>query len=119
LSPGPITSRFRDNAYQQFLKNIDSQHSPFQHVYAALTKRLGNELGDPPFTLGPESIEKRLIKILDAKKPKAHYYVTFPAYLFAVLKRCLPTTMLDKLLLRAAGKEAKNLHSAERWKKIL
>ncbi|MEE9411452.1 MAG: short-chain dehydrogenase, partial [Methylococcales bacterium] len=31
-------------------------------------------------------------------KPKARYYVTFPTYLFAYLKRLLPDVLLDKIL---------------------
>lgn len=109
IEPGPITSNFRANAYQQFLNNIDQRRSSFRALYASLSKRLSNNLTDPPFTLGPEAVEKALVHALEAKQPKARYYVTFPTCMFAVLKRCLPHRLLDKVLLRAAGDEAKQL----------
>ncbi len=109
IEPGPITSNFRANAYQQFLNNIDATHSPFRALYASLSKRLSNNLTDPPFTLGPEAVEKALLHALEAKQPKARYYVTLPTYLFAFLKRSLSHRLLDKILLRAAGDEAKQL----------
>ena len=56
-----------------------------------------------PFTLPPEAVLKKVIRALEARKPKARYYVTFPTYLFGTLKRVLPTGTLDKIL-RQAGK---------------
>lgn len=109
IEPGPITSQFRANAYQQFLKNIDAERSPFKALYARLSKRLSNSVTDPAFTLGPEAVEKALLHALEAKKPQARYYVTFPTHLFALLKRSLTHRLLDKILLRAAGDEAKQL----------
>lgn len=109
IEPGPITSRFRANAYQQFLTNIQTEQSPFRALYARLSKRLSNDLTDPPFTLGPEAVEKALLHALEAKKPQARYYVTFPTHMFALLKRSLTHRLLDKILLRAAGDEAKQL----------
>ena len=39
--------------------------------------------------------EWRLIHALEAKRPKARYYVTFPTYAAAFLRRVLPTGALD------------------------
>jgi NAD(P)-dependent dehydrogenase (short-subunit alcohol dehydrogenase family) len=112
IEPGPITSHFRRNAYAMFLKNIQQDQSPFKHIYRALESRLQDDKTDPPFTLGPEAVEAALLHALHAKQPKAHYYVTFPTYLFGFLRRCLSTNLLDKVLLRAAGNEAKLLKNA-------
>jgi NAD(P)-dependent dehydrogenase (short-subunit alcohol dehydrogenase family) len=109
IEPGPITSHFRANAYLQFTNNVDPINSPFRALYTSLSKRLSNNMTDPPFTLGPEAVEKALLHALEAKQPKARYYVTFPTHLFAFLKRSLSHRMLDKILLRAAGDEAKQL----------
>ncbi|NNJ79767.1 MAG: short-chain dehydrogenase, partial [Xanthomonadales bacterium] len=40
---------------------------------------------------------------LESRRPKDRYYVTFPTYLFAFLKRILPGRLLDRLLARAGG----------------
>jgi hypothetical protein len=43
---------------------------------------------------------KKVIKALESRRPRARYYVTFPTYLFRVLKRLLTQDALDRLLLR-------------------
>ena len=41
---------------------------------------------------------KKVIHALEARRPKARYAVTFPTYLFAVLRRILPVRVLDRIL---------------------
>lgn len=109
IEPGAIKSAFRDNAYEKFLRDIDKDISPFARTYHEF------EMNDPPFMLGPEAIEKALLHALEAKRPKARYYITLPTHLFGFLKRLLPTALLDKILLRASGKEAKRLICREQY----
>lgn len=97
IEPGPITSRFRTNAYAAFKRHIDREHSVYREYYARVEKRL--EGPKPlPFTLPPEAVLKQAIKALEARRPKARYAVTFPTYLFAVLRRALPVRVLDTIL---------------------
>ncbi len=105
IEPGPITSRFRANAFAAFQKNIDSENSPHQQLYHSVEKRLASEEGEAPFTLGPEAVLKRVIHALESEHPKARYYVTFPTYLFAFLRRILPVGLLDRILIRTSGFE--------------
>jgi hypothetical protein len=56
-----------------------------------------------PFTLPPEAVLKRVIHALESPRPHARYPVTAPTYLFSVLRRCLPTRMLDVILRQAGG----------------
>ncbi len=109
IEPGPITSQFRDNAYQQFKANIDQENSAHKATYQAVDRRLAKKEGKSkdPFTLGPEAVTKRLIHALEHKRPKARYYVTFPTYLFGGLRRLLSSSMLDRVLLRVSGDENK------------
>ncbi|HFC53925.1 MAG TPA: short-chain dehydrogenase, partial [Gammaproteobacteria bacterium] len=37
---------------------------------------------------------------LESERPRVRYYVTFPTWLFATLKRTLPHAALDRVLLR-------------------
>ncbi|SIS74350.1 SDR family NAD(P)-dependent oxidoreductase [Neptunomonas antarctica] len=110
VEPGPISSDFRKNAYTKFKQNIVIEGSAHQRTYEAVEKRLAAQ-PDPekkdPFTLGPEAVLKRVIHALEAKKPKARYYVTVPTYLFAYLRRLLSANMLDLVLRRAADSENK------------
>ncbi|WP_077731335.1 MULTISPECIES: SDR family oxidoreductase [unclassified Methylocaldum] len=101
VEPGPIVSRFRDNALAMYKKNIDSARSVHREKYLAMESRLAKEGPAVPFTLGPEAVLKAVIHALEAKRPKARYYVTFPTYLFGFLKRILPDRSLDWVLRRA------------------
>jgi hypothetical protein len=46
-----------------------------------------------------------VIHALEAKRPRAHYYVTFPTYLFGTLKRVLSQRALDWVLRRVSRGE--------------
>jgi NAD(P)-dependent dehydrogenase (short-subunit alcohol dehydrogenase family) len=100
VEPGPITSRFRDNAFGLYKKNIEPETSVHRNKYQAMEARLLKEGPAAPFTLGPEAVLHKVIHALEAKRPKARYYVTFPTYLFGYLKRVLPTSWLDEMLRR-------------------
>lgn len=100
VEPGPIVSKFRDNAYQHFKKNIDAPNSAHSDYYEAVDARLSGQKGKIPFTLGPEAVLHKVEHALKVNKPRLRYYVTFPTYLFAVLKRILPHRWLDTILAR-------------------
>jgi NAD(P)-dependent dehydrogenase (short-subunit alcohol dehydrogenase family) len=105
IEPGPIVSRFRDNAYAAYKRNIDRDKSVHINTYQALEKRLLSKGAVAPFTLPAEAVVRRIIHALEADKPKVRYRVTFPTYLFAILKRLLPVTVMDRVLLRASRTE--------------
>ncbi len=98
IEPGPILSHFRENSYALYKKNIDPAHSFHQEAYQAMEDRLQKEGAAVAFTLPAKAVVDKVIHALEAKKPKIRYYVTFPTYLFAVLKRILPISWLDALL---------------------
>jgi NAD(P)-dependent dehydrogenase (short-subunit alcohol dehydrogenase family) len=102
IEPGPITSRFRENAYQAYLANIDREHSAHSDYYRRVEQRLGGT--QPlPFTLPPEAVLEKVIHALEARRPRVRYAVTFPTHLFAVLRRLLPAQALDRVLLAVSG----------------
>ncbi len=101
IEPGPITSKFRDNAFSAFKHWVDPTHSAHRVQYEYMIQRLKTEGPAAPFTQGPEAVAERVFKALEKASPKARYPVTVPTYLFAVLKRLLPTHLLDQLLLKA------------------
>jgi NAD(P)-dependent dehydrogenase (short-subunit alcohol dehydrogenase family) len=103
IEPGPIRSKFRDNAHAAFKKHIDAENSVYREHYAAMETRLKKEGDGMPFTLPPEAVLKRVIHALESKRPQVRYYVTFPTYLFGTLRRLLPYRWLDRLLLRVSG----------------
>ncbi len=95
IEPGPITSRFRDNAYAKYLQHIDKINSPHRDTYEAMEARLQKKGPAAPFTLSADAVVEKCIHALEARNPKSRYYVTFPTYLFAYSKRLLPTGVLD------------------------
>lgn len=98
IEPGPILSDFRKNAFILYKNNIDSTHSFHKASYDAIEIRLQKEGSAAPFTLPAQAVAGKLIHALESRQPRIRYYVTFPTYLFAVLKRVLPMSWLDALL---------------------
>jgi len=103
IQPGPITSDFRKNAFQQFNRWITMEGSVHQKSYQAMVDRLETVGPSAPFTLGPEAVSKCVIHALQNEHAKIRYRVTVPTILFAYLKRLLPTSWLDTLLIKAGG----------------
>lgn len=98
IEPGPIASHFRDNAFRLFQQNIDPEHSAHQTQYVVMSERLQKKGPAVPFTLPAEAVLKKVIHALESPNPKIRYYVTFPTYLFAALRRLLPWRALDWVL---------------------
>lgn len=98
VEPGPITSRFRANAHDMFRRHVDAEASFFRDTYRAMENRLTKPGPAAPFTLPPEAVLEKVIHALESGHPRIRYPVTFPAYLFAILKRLLPGRMLDRVL---------------------
>jgi NAD(P)-dependent dehydrogenase (short-subunit alcohol dehydrogenase family) len=103
IEPGPILSRFRDNAHAAFQRHVRAEASPHREQYAAMEARLLKEGPAAPFTLPPEAVLKRVIHALESPRPRARYPVTLPTYLLAALRRLLPARALDRVLRRVGG----------------
>ena len=101
LEPGPIETQFRANAKQAFLKWITLEGSPHESQYQQQLQRLEKETSNNAFVLPPESCVAPLIHALESPKPKIRYRITTPTKVFAILKRLLPTRLLDKILIKA------------------
>ncbi|WP_022947788.1 SDR family NAD(P)-dependent oxidoreductase [Methylohalobius crimeensis] len=100
IEPGPILTKFRDNAYRKFKENIDPEPSPYREVYRKMEEKLTADGPVVPFTLPPEAVLQKVIYALESPRPKIRYYVTVPTYLFGFLKRVLPLRALDWVLRR-------------------
>jgi len=105
IEPGPIVSRFRANALRAFRRHVDAEHSVHRETYRAVLARLEDQEHEVPFTLPPEAVLDKVIHALESRRPRTHYPVTAPTYGFALLKRLLPVSWLDRLLIYASGAE--------------
>lgn len=99
IEPGPIRTKFLPTALELFRRNIDIESSPHRDNYNSRLASMESG-GKNTFKLEPEAVVKRLIHALEAPRPKARYFVTTPTYIAALLKRLLPTVILDPLARR-------------------
>ncbi len=98
VQPGPIETRFRDNALAMYLKFIDKERSVFKAHYHGVEARLKS---DQPvkFTQPASAVTKSVLHALEAQHPKTRYRVTTPTKIFLPLKRILPDKWMDAVLL--------------------
>lgn len=99
IEPGPIGTRFRANAVRQFETHIDWRASPHVAAYErTLLKRLYGPARRDRFELPPASVTAALIRALESPRPAARYRVTTPSHAASVMRRLLPTRLLDQVL---------------------
>jgi NAD(P)-dependent dehydrogenase (short-subunit alcohol dehydrogenase family) len=99
IEPGPIATRIRENAIPHFEKWIDWERSARADLYLKLRGRLyDTKTRKDAFELEPAAVTAKLVRALDARRPKARYYVTTPTYLMGFARRTLPTRALDWLI---------------------
>ena len=97
IQPGPIESKFRQNAFKAFKENVDTSNSYYLTQYELMIKRLKSGT-NVKFTLPPEAVLKCTIHALESNSPKNYYRVTFPTKLFAFLDNILPSKLMDNIL---------------------
>ncbi|MEO6606861.1 MAG: SDR family oxidoreductase [Aestuariivirga sp.] len=99
IEPGPIATRFVENALAAFERNIKVEGSPYEKSYAAQRARLGKG-GSGRFKLPPDAVLEKLVHALESNRPKAHYYVTLPTHAMGLARRLLPQGIMDKFVNR-------------------
>jgi len=105
IEPGPIESRFRENAYAAFRSNIDVESSPHREAYRRVESRLASDDDKQPFTLPGDAVFHKVVHALESRRPRPRYYVTLPTYAFGFLRRILSTRLLDLVLKGISGGE--------------
>lgn len=100
IEPGPITSSIRKNAIPHFEAWIDWQASARADEYASLRRRLYGEAGPDRWELPASAVTKALIHALESPRPRPRYHVTVPTHLAGLLRRILPTRLLDWAIAR-------------------
>ncbi|MCE8006750.1 SDR family NAD(P)-dependent oxidoreductase [Aestuariivita sp.] len=102
IEPGPITTMFREKGIPFFERWIDWESSPRRAQYEnGLIKRLYEGSGKPDLSELPASaVTAKVIRALEAPRPKPRYKVTWATYLAAGLHRALPDRALDAIASR-------------------
>ncbi len=100
LNTGPVTSKFRDNALRMFAEHVECSRSIFSEQYE---QELLNSKGQKEasfFTCNSDAVIAKVVMALEYKRPAPRYYITAATHWLGVLKRLLPTRVLDALLRR-------------------
>lgn len=103
IEPGPIETRFRENALAHFRKHIDMARSPHRAAYEGQLARLEKPGPAAPFTRPASAVVERLVHALESPRPRARYYVTVPTHLIGHARRFLGSRGMDRLLRRISG----------------
>jgi NAD(P)-dependent dehydrogenase (short-subunit alcohol dehydrogenase family) len=99
IEPGPIRSRFVENALARFRDSVDSDRSPHRDGYLKMVERLERGDRSSRFKRGPDAVFKKLVHALEAERPRARYRVTTPTHVAAWMKRLLPSGLIDRIAL--------------------
>ncbi|MEQ1613638.1 MAG: SDR family NAD(P)-dependent oxidoreductase [Hyphomicrobiaceae bacterium] len=94
IEPGPIRTEFLPTALAKFRERIDIDGSAHRETYQRRLASMATG-GKTTFKLEPEAVVRRLIHAVESSRPKPRYFVTTPTYIAAMLKRVLPTVVLD------------------------
>ncbi len=101
IEPGPVTSKFRENAIVHFERSIDWRNSALRPLYEkTLLKRLYESSGPDRFELPASAVTAKLIHACESPRPRPRYRVTTPTHVAAILRRLLTTRSIDRILAR-------------------
>ncbi|ELQ6016209.1 SDR family oxidoreductase [Cronobacter sakazakii] len=81
IEPGPIRTRFTENV------NQTQEDKPVENPGIAAR-----------FTLGPEAVVAKVRHAFESPNPRIRYPVTLVTHAVGILKRLLPTRIMDKIL---------------------
>ena len=95
IRPGPINTKFMPNALAMLEAKIDLENTVHKQDYADSLKRLKSGPKSSVFKLEPEAVFKKLVHAAESTRPKAVYSVTTLTYLVDIMRRLLPTSLLD------------------------
>ncbi len=101
IEPGPISTDFGNNAIKQFEKWINRETTHRNDAYTAMIEKRNKTVGKKDFSeLPPSGVTDKLIHALESSRPNPRYFVTWATHISGVLRRVLPTRMLDMILSR-------------------
>lgn len=105
IEPGVIRTKFNEKAQGYFIPIKEDRTSHHYKAYQKISWERKKELSAR--VPSPEAVVKRIIHALEGRRPRARYLVTKEAYLFVVLKRILPDSLID-FLIRQRMKKYRN-----------
>jgi NAD(P)-dependent dehydrogenase (short-subunit alcohol dehydrogenase family) len=101
IEPGPIESQFLATTIAQFRRHIDVDASAHREVYRRRLAQMESGGARKSLKQGPEAVVAKLIHAIEAKRPRARYRVGLGTHAAEVLRRVLPSALLDRIVARA------------------
>ena len=103
VEPGPILSRFRENAYESLRKKISKENYFYSEYKKTLKRKLGKPQRNELFTLRPEYVAEKVVHALTSDRPKRRYLVTYPAYAGYIMSKVLPDFAIDYFMRKSVN----------------
>ena len=100
IEPGPIATRFTQAALANFHATVDINASVHREEYQSQLARMKGTRRPSRFKLGPEAVTAALLHALESPRPKIRYSVTVLTKAAALMKRFMPTRLMDRLIAR-------------------
>lgn len=100
IEPGPIATRFPQNALANFHATVDIEGSVHRADYRAQLARMTGTRRPSRFKLGPEAVTAALLHALESPRPRIRYRVTVLTKAAALMRRLLPARWMDHLIAR-------------------
>lgn len=97
IEPGPIRTKFRENAYVNFKKWITVEGAAHEAFYdkVVIPRLATKNPKKDPFELGVEAVTKAVIHAVESPRPKLRYRITWATTYMMIVKRLLPTRLMD------------------------
>jgi len=103
VEPGPILSRFRENAYESLRKKISKENYFYSEYKKTLKRKLGKPQRNELFTLRPEHVAEKVVHALTSDRPKRRYLVTYPAHAGYIMSKVLPDFAIDYFMRKSVN----------------
>jgi short-subunit dehydrogenase len=98
IQPGFINSDSFKNVKltRESRKSIQDKNNPYYYHYASMAPFIAKMMKLSPAT--PETIAKRILKVIDSQKPALRIPVTLDAYFFGLIRKLLPRGLYHALM---------------------
>lgn len=102
IEPGPITTRIRENSIPHFEHWISWKNSALANTYESflIPRLVGKRVKKDKFELPPSAVSKCVIHACESQSPRIRYRVTTATKLMYLLKRLLPSRIMDMVSIR-------------------
>lgn len=105
VEPGPIQTRFSAACAAAGEAGLEGDGSRFGGAYARyFAQRKGGGMSEDRFRLPPEAVAEKVVRALEAGRPRVRYMVTVPTYVADFLVRFVPVRWRDAVMQRQVRK---------------